>query len=100
MGKSLFDLDCEKKKQWGTVNNTHDMFPVGTRVQVVTPCQDFCFFYEETGVVTKNTGQYLGITVTFDEPREFSDGTTQTCFGFAPDDLISLDLPNKLFEME
>ena len=45
MGKSIFDLDCEKKKKmWGTINNTHDMFPVGTQVHVVTACQDFNFF--------------------------------------------------------
>jgi len=76
------------------------MFPVGTRVHVVTACQDFNFFYDETGFVTKNTGEYLGITVTFDEKREFTNGDVQTSFGFNPDDLFPLDIPNKLFEVE
>lgn len=100
MGKSIFDLDCEKKLKYNTVNNTFDMFPIGTRVRVITPCQDFHFFYDETGVVTKNTGGYLGIIVTFDEERKFTNGDVQTCFGFEPDDLLSIDIPNKLFEME
>jgi hypothetical protein len=100
MGKSVFDVDKEKKLLYNTIKNTYDMFPVGTRVRVVTVCQDFNFFYDETGIVTKNTGGYLGITVTFDEERKFVNGSVQTCFSFEPDDLISINVPNNLFEME
>jgi hypothetical protein len=87
MSKSLADVRDEAQKKYNTSGNTHDMFPIGTKVKIITPCQDFNFFYGETGVVTKNTGDYLGIRVTFDEPRHFKDGSIQESFNFDPDDL-------------
>lgn len=64
----------------------HD-FPVGTKVRIVSKVVDFCFFYGETGIVTRNSGQYLGIVVRFDEVRNFSDGTKQLDFNFCPQNL-------------
>ena len=96
---SLYDSDQAKKKQYKTLKNTYDMFPVGSRVQVICQCQDFYFFYDETGKVTKNSGKYLGINVQFDEPRHFQDGSIQTDFNFAPDDLLCIDIEKELFEL-
>jgi len=74
----------------------HD-FPIGTRVMIATPCQDFHFFYHETGTVIRNSGKYLGVIVQFDEPRHYanrdgSDAWTMTEFGFNPGDLVPLEV--------
>ena len=99
MFKSVGDLIEEQKTIHSTKNYTYDMFPVGTRVQVITKGQDMYFFAgTETGVIIKNTTKYLGIIVQFDEPRKFKDGHVQTTFGFLPSDLIVLkdtNIPNK-----
>lgn len=96
---SVYDMMMEKKKKYNTVDNTFEMFPVGTPVQVITPCQDFHFFYDETGKVISNSGKYLGIVVEFDEPRHFTNGHIQKSFGFQPDDLIDLSLSDDLFKI-
>jgi len=93
MGKSVYDMIQEAKKKFNTVKNTYDMFPVGTKVKVITPAQDFNFFYGETGVVTRNENTYLSIVVKFDTPRYFPDFSIQDYFGFQPDDLIVLEKP-------
>jgi len=67
MGESVYEMNQRVLNH----NAKYEDFPVGTRVKIVTLCEDFNFFYGETGVVTKNTGGYLGITVKFDEPRQF-----------------------------
>jgi hypothetical protein len=67
------------------------MFPVGRRVKVIVPCEDFYFFNGDTGQVTKNTGGYLGIRVKFDEPRHFDDGYVQEDFNFNPKSLERLE---------
>jgi len=54
-----------------TTNTKFEDIPVGTRVQVVSHCVDFHFFYGETGVVTKAEDRYLGIKVRFDRPQKF-----------------------------
>ena len=59
----------------------------GDRVKVIAKCVDFSFFYEETGVVTRNSHKYLGIIVKFDKPRKFRDGTVEVDFNFNPTDL-------------
>lgn len=100
MPKTMFDVMCETKKKYNTENNTFDMFPVGTKVRVITPCQDFHFFYGETGVVTKNGGRYLSIIVEFDEPRHFEGGHIQYDFNFEPSDLLLLNIGSDLFEIE
>jgi hypothetical protein len=92
MSRSLYEADQDKKKQHKTLNNTYDMFPVGSHVQIVCMCQDFNFFWDETGVVTKNSGKYLGINVKFDEPRHFKGGSIQTDFNFEPADLMRIDI--------
>ena len=88
---TVWDMIKERKKQYNTINNTYEMFPVGTRVQVITPGQDLDFFYDETGVVVSNSGKYLGIIVKFDEPRYFESGYVQEIFNFEPSDLIVLE---------
>ena len=88
MNKSIYDTNQEAKVKFKTLDNTYEMFPVGTKVKIICVCQDFNFFFGETGIVTKNTGEYLGINVKFDEPRHFENGSIQTDFNFKPEDLI------------
>lgn len=85
---TLYDKNQEVKEKYKTLENTYDMFPVGTTVKVICLCQDFNFFRGELGIVTNNSGKYLGINVKFDEPRNFEDGSIQTEFNFKPEDLI------------
>lgn len=85
--KTVAQIREERMKRYGTKNNTYDMFPVGTKVKIISPCVDFIFFYGETGVVIENKRSYLGITVQFDEDRVFEDGYRQTSFSFNPKDL-------------
>lgn len=80
--KTLFDIHNEVK-----TNHVFSDFKIGTYVEVVTPSQDFHFFYNEKGKVIINSHKYLGIIVEFDKPREFEDGTIQTKFNFNPEDL-------------
>ena len=87
--RSVWDLCQEAIKKYGTKENTYDTFPVGTRVRVITPCQDFNFFFNEPrGVVVKNEGRYLGISVKWDNPRHFESGYVEEAFNFEPQDLI------------
>jgi len=88
---SVWDMNEKNKKQWNTKNNKYEDFPVGARVKIICVCQDFNFFEgNEDGVVTKNTGEYLGIVVKFDEPRHFEGGHIQYDFNFKPDDLYNM----------
>jgi len=87
---TLAKIHKEKIKEYGTANNTYRDMPVGTKVKVITPCCDFRFFYEETGVVTICKDSYLGITVKFDVPMEYEDGTVLEGFNFNPRDLTVL----------
>jgi len=97
---SVADMIKEQKEKYDTSKNTFDMFPVGTKVQVITLGQDHNFFSgKETGVVIKNSKKYLSIIVKFDEPRHFETGYIQTEFGFDPEDLIVLEAaPEKIKE--
>ncbi len=72
--------------------------PVGARVRVVTPCEDFYFFYGETGTVIENKGTYLGVIVRFDKPRLFEDGSVQEWFNFNPHSLERLPEQGGLWE--
>ena len=91
MGKSVWDLIQESIEKYDTRNNTYEMFSVGNRVKVVTPAQDFNFFFNEpTGVVVRNSGKYLGIIVEWDEPRHFEGGHIEKEFNFIPSDLVKL----------
>ena len=94
MSKSVADLNEERRNK----KAKHSDFPVGTAVKIVCACQDFHFWYGETGIVTKNKGggSYLGITVKLDVPRTYEgDGQwppncktwTLTEFNFNPEDL-------------
>ena len=96
---SLFDLSIEAKRKFGTEKNTYHDFMVGTHVKIIVPCQDYYFFWGETGKVIKNTKRYLGICVEFDKPRKFQDGYVQKSFGFEPDDLIVLDTDDYDFQI-
>lgn len=91
MSKSLADVRDEAQKKYNTTENTHAMFPIGTRVRIITPCEDFYFFYGETGKVINNSGGYLGIRVEFDEPRHFEGGYIQKDFNFNPTSLAPLE---------
>jgi hypothetical protein len=84
--KTVYELRMEKESKC-----TFADFPIGRRVQIVTPCEDFTFFYDETGVVVNNTGKYLGISVKLDEPRHYKDGTIMHAFNFNPKSLIPLE---------
>jgi hypothetical protein len=64
---------------------------IGTKVKIVAPMVDFSFFYGEIGAVIENNGNYLGITVEFDKPRQFKDGEIQKTFNFNPCDLELID---------
>ena len=90
MSKSVADCITDSRKKWATENNTFSDFKIGDKVKIITPAQDFYFFFGETGKVTKNTGKYLGITVEFDKPRHFEDGCIQKEFNFEPQDLFRL----------
>jgi len=94
MGKSVYEVNEENKEKYKTKSNTFDMFPEGTKVKIICAAQDFYFFYGETGVVSRNTGKYLGIQVQFDGPREFENGYIQESFNFEPADLVVLGKEN------
>lgn len=81
MGKAVADVRKEKITKYKTGNQTFKDFPVGTRVQVIVPCQDMTFFWGETGTVVKCNGSYLGIIVKFDRRFHRDD------FNFEPSDL-------------
>lgn len=70
----------------GSVNkpNHHafSLFPVGTPVRIACKCQDFSFFFGETGRVIENKYCYLGIIVEYVD----KDGDLRT-FNFNPSDL-------------
>ena len=61
MGRSLADVSKEAKELYGTEDNTYNDFPVGTPVKIICACQDFHFFYGETGKVISNRGEYLAL---------------------------------------
>ena len=84
MSKLISELREEMIDFHGTRGNSFEDFPVGTHVEVITPCCDFNFFYNERGTVIQNSGEYLGIIVKFDKPREFEDGSVQIDFNFNP----------------
>jgi hypothetical protein len=86
---TVSDAIKKQKEKYNTKGNTFDMFPIGTKVQVITKCQDFNFFSgTETGTVIGNKYRYLAISVKFDKPKHFKGGDVQESFGFNPDDLI------------
>lgn len=89
--KTLSDLKSEAIKKYKTDLNKYEDFNIGDNVKIITPCQDFYFFYEENGKVIKNSHKYLGIKVKFDKPREFKNGYIQTEFNFNPEDLYKLN---------
>lgn len=70
---------------------TFEDYSVGDRVKVITPSQDFYFFYKETGVISNIKNHHLGINVKFDVPREFTDGSIQRDFNFNPEDLYIIE---------
>jgi len=90
---SLGEKIKKEKEKYGTLGNTYEMFPVGTRVQVITLGQDMIFFNgNEIGTVIRNSGNYLGIIVKFDEEyqKHYKSGYIMEEFNFKPEDLIIL----------
>lgn len=100
MARTMADLNKDMKETYGTKDNTYEDFPVDSRVKIITACQDFSFFYGETGKVIENKGTYLGITVKYDEPRHYQGGGVQTGFNFNPDDIVILDKRVKEIALE
>lgn len=89
---TVWDMNQERKDRFKTRENTFDMFPVGSRVQIICVACDHHFFDgSEEGKVIRNENRYLSIIVEFDEPRHFEGGGIQKEFGFNPDDLILLE---------
>ncbi len=75
---------------------TSDDFPVGQNVRVMTPCSDFFIFAPGkcSGIVTENTGRYLGIIVRFDTPIRVKGGRgvfLKTDHNFHPHDLAPVE---------
>ena len=93
MDKTIQDVIIETQKKYypNGLPKLED-FKIGDKVKVITSCQDFYFFYEETGVIKSIKGSYLAIKVEFDEPREFKDGYIQKEFNFNPEDLFKIEL--------
>lgn len=63
-------------------------FTVGKRVLVKSCVEDFHFFNgRDKGTVKRNSLDYLGIIVEFDQPRVYKDGRVMTEFNFNPRNL-------------
>ncbi len=90
MFKSVWSVNEQARDKYKTRMNTYQTFPEGTPVMIICAGQDHFFFYNETGRVTESKNKYLGITVEFDKPRHFEDGTIQRGFSFDPDDLVRI----------
>ena len=97
---TMAEFNKRRMEKYGTKNNTFEDFPIGTKVQVITPCEDFNFFYGETGKVIRNKGSYLSIIVEFDKPRKFKDGSIQKEFNFGPTSLYILKEGEEPFDTE
>ncbi len=94
MNRTIADMQREQEKLYGTKNNTFQDFPVGTKVKVITPMEDFTAFNGDTGEVIHNKGRYLGISVKLDKPFSirYADGITKiTSFNFNPKSLCILN---------
>jgi len=91
MSKSIFDIQEDNVKIYGTEDNTYEDFPVGTHVKIICSCQDFHFFFGETGKVIKNGNRYLSIIVEYDKPRHYVGGAIEKTFNFEPRDLVIWD---------
>jgi hypothetical protein len=94
MNKSVADLKQEAITKYGTKNNTHAMFPLGTRVRVISPMSDMMVFEGETGVVIKNEKKYM-IIVKMDSPfciiHNDTKGAVQNKWNFMPEELIKIE---------
>lgn len=88
MSKTVADVRKDMVAKYKTAEQQYSDFPVGTAVQVIVPCEDFVFFNNETGVVIRNSGNYLGIIVKFDKKNERPD------WNFMPEDLLILGKTN------
>ena len=100
MGRSLWDVSQENIRVYGTKENTYDDFPINTHVKIICCSQDHHFFFGETGKVIHNTGEYLGISVEYDEPRHYKDGTIEKSFNFLPRDLVLWNVASQKIAVE
>ena len=94
MNRTIADMGREQERLYGTEHNTFQDFPIGTRVKVITPIEDFMAFDGDNGVVIHNNGQYLGNSVKFDKPFSIRgvDGLTKiTSFNFNPKSICILN---------
>lgn len=69
-----------------TVDNTFDDFAPGDKVKIITPCEDFVFFFGEEGIVVRNSKNHLGIIV-----KITTSGKRVDCeWNFNPQSLLKL----------
>jgi len=91
---SLGEASELDRKKYETVNNTVDMFPVGTRVMVISHMVDFVFFNNELGTVQEVTkGFSYPIKVLFDDLRIGTEEDHLDCWNFRPKDLLPMTTP-------
>jgi ribosomal protein L21E len=92
--RSVADANQDQKEKYKTTKNKYEDFPVGSRVRVICVAQDMYFFHPEyedlTGTVIRNSGQYLGIIVRWDIPRQY-ENHLQEEFNFEPQDLVLIE---------
>jgi hypothetical protein len=92
--RSIADVNQAQKEKYKTLSNSYMDFPIGSRVRVICVAQDMYFFDPETqdlsGTVIRNSGDYFGIIVQWDSPRQY-ETHLQTEFNFEPTDLVLID---------
>lgn len=96
--RSLADVKLETQEFYKTVGQTTKDFYLGQRVKIITPCQDFHFWYGEKGKVIAFSEGYLSIKVKLDKPRHYKDFSIFE-FHFEPEDLIDLKKYKKIGPM-
>jgi hypothetical protein len=100
MGRSMWDVSQENMKLYGAKDNTYEDFPIGTPVKIICLSQDHHFFFGEIGKVIHNSGEYLGISVKYDEPRHYVGGEIEYSFNFNPSDLCIWNSSSQAIDKE
>jgi len=97
ISKTVAELHAKAVEKYSTEKNDFSDFPVFSKVKIIAPFVDFVFFYGETGMVIKNSRDYLGITVKLDEPRR-----NIIEWNFNPKDLFKIGIVTRfeLMDME
>ena len=101
--KSISDVLKEAQIKYETIGQTTDDFHLGQSVKVITPCEDFHFFYGETGKVIEIRDDYVKIK--FDEAKIYKcpngeNDWKMEYFNFPPEDLCCLKKANLIEEQD